>query len=116
MDNGRGLQAGLLVLGLLVLYRVGPDVEARWRWLLPGTLVAAAGWNLALVSFTWVLTWSNPGSAYGAAGSVIALLLLIYWLALIVLIGALVNAVLGRRLDPVLRSHLAERAASDGFV
>jgi membrane protein len=109
---GRALQFGLLLVALLVLYRIGPAVEHCWRWLMPGALAATAGWNLALVGFSWVLSWTNPGSAYGAAGSVIALLLLLYWLVLIVLVGALINAVLGRRFDTVLIAHLDERLES----
>jgi uncharacterized BrkB/YihY/UPF0761 family membrane protein len=53
-----------------------------------------------------LLRFSNPGSAFGAAGSVLILLWALFLVSAIVIVGAIVNAVLGRRYDRKLRDGL----------
>ena len=46
-----------------------------------------------------ILSYSNPGTAYGVAGSVLILLWTLYMLSQIVVIGAILNSVLARKYD-----------------
>ena len=108
-DIARWTQIGLIVLALLVVYRVGPDVEQSFRWILPGIVASTFGWLGTLNGFTRILNLSNPSTPYGQAASVVALLLLLYWTVLVILCGALLNAVLGRRYDQRLILHLKSR-------
>ena len=56
----------------------------------------------------FILTISNPGSAFGAVGSVIILLWMLFIVSAIVIVGAIVNAVVGRRFDRKLATSLQE--------
>jgi uncharacterized BrkB/YihY/UPF0761 family membrane protein len=55
-----------------------------------------------------LLRFSNPGSAFGAAGSVLILLWSLFLVSAIVIVGGIVNAVLGRRYDRILRDALRQ--------
>jgi membrane protein len=46
-----------------------------------------------------ILSYSNPGSAFGVAGGVLILLWTLYMLSQIVVIGAILNAVITRHYD-----------------
>jgi membrane protein len=108
-DIARWVQIALIVMALIVVYRVGPDVEQSFRWIVPGIVASTLGWLGTLNGFTRILNLSNPSTPYGQAASVVALLLLLYWTVLVILCGALLNAVLGRRYDRRLIRHLKNR-------
>lgn len=89
----------LVVAGLLFIYRVGAGVRAGWRWLLPGAALAAVLWYGLVRGFGLYLRLLDPGSAYGPAGSLVALLFFVYASSLVFIGGAMLSAVLGRRYD-----------------
>ena len=81
-----------LLVALLPLYALLPPGRLRAREVLPGALVAAAGWVLLRLGFELYATYAAEYQVYGVLG---ALLLFITWLyvgALVVLLGAVVNA------------------------
>jgi YihY family inner membrane protein len=75
------------------LYYVFPDVKLRPRQVIPGTLVAAVGWTLLGVGFG-IYTQYTAGSIAGALGSLLLLVTWFYFSGVILLSGAVVNAVL----------------------
>jgi membrane protein len=84
----------IFVIGLAVLYRFAPSRnEPRWRWVSWGAVVATVLWLIGSALFSWYV--SNFGSyneTYGSIGAV-AVLMMWFWLsALIVLLGAELNA------------------------
>lgn len=93
------LLAGVAVLGLAVLYRYAPDRHtARWRWVTPGSLIAAALWLIASALFAlYVRNWGSYGETYGALGGVVVLLMWFYLSGYIVILGAEINAELERQ-------------------
>ena len=84
----------IVVLGLAVLYRYGPSRDtAQWAWVTPGSLVAAGLWLVASLLFSWYA--SNFGSyneTYGSLGAVIGFMTWIWLSAIVVLLGAEINA------------------------
>jgi Virulence factor BrkB len=82
------------MLGLAVLYRYGPDRDKpQWRWVSPGAIVATLLWILASVGFTiYVTNFSSYDKTYGSLGAVVILLTWLYLSALVVILGAVVNA------------------------
>ncbi|MGR3323762.1 MAG: YihY/virulence factor BrkB family protein [Pseudooceanicola sp.] len=86
--------AVLAVLGLGVIYRIGPSrADARWRWISPGAVAAMILWLLGTLAFTFYA--SNFGSyneTYGTIGGVIVLLTWLWLSSFIVLAGAELNA------------------------
>jgi membrane protein len=84
----------LVIMGMALLYRFGPDRDQpRWRWVSLGAVLATALWLVVSALFSWYA--SNFGSyqeTYGAMGAVIILLMWFYITAYVVLLGAEINA------------------------
>lgn len=78
----------------LIAYRFGPSRRhARWRWLLPGALAAAFFWLAGSAAFSWyVNNLARLDVTYGSLGTAIAFMLWVWLSAVIVLMGAELNA------------------------
>lgn len=79
-----------LVGGLMMalVYRVMPDAKLAWRDVLVGGLFTSVLFNLGQRTIEWYLAKETLGSSYGAAGSLVMLLLWLYYSSMIFLIGA----------------------------
>lgn len=93
---------------LAVLYYLGPNVKQSFRWISPGSVIATLLWIAIVFGMKIYLTFSNPGSAYGALGGVVVLMFFLYLTAIAFLIGAELNAVLQRRYDEKTVRDLVE--------
>ncbi|HEX8906440.1 MAG TPA: YihY/virulence factor BrkB family protein, partial [Longimicrobiaceae bacterium] len=80
----------LVVITLLfgAIFKVLPDARIAWRDVWIGALVTALLFEIGKWAIGLYLGNSNPGKAYGAAGSLAVLLVWIYYTAMIVLFGA----------------------------
>jgi membrane protein len=87
------LLAGLLIVGLAVLYRYAPDRdEPKWGWVSWGSGIATLLWVLASIGFSiYVNSFGNYNKTYGALAGVIILMFWLYLTAVIVLVGAELN-------------------------
>lgn len=79
-----------LVIGLLMtlVYRWLPDARIAWRDALVGAMVTSALFNLGKAGLERYLADETTASLFGAAGSVIVLLLWLYYSAMMFLVGA----------------------------
>src|SRR5215208_6209685 len=77
-----------ITLLFAAIFKVLPDAQISWRSVWVGALVTAVLFVLGKYVIGLYLGKSNPGQAYGAAGSLAVLLLWIYYSSLIVLFGA----------------------------
>lgn len=93
---------------LAVLYYFAPNVKQSFKWISPGSIVATILWVAVVFGFRIYLMFSNPGSAYGTLGGVVVLLFFLYVSAIVFIIGAEVNAVIGRQYDPETVRDLAQ--------
>jgi membrane protein len=86
----------LLIMALLGLYRFAPNLqEQKWKWLLPGSMVAAATWMAVSVLFkVYVRHFSHFGLLYGSLGTLIILMFWFYLSGAAILVGGVINAVL----------------------
>lgn len=84
------LVLGLVVVGFLfaLLFRYLPDAVVAWRDVMVGAAVTAVLFLVGQLLIGVYLGSAATASRYGAAGSVIVLLLWIYFSSLIVLFGA----------------------------
>ena len=84
------LAVSLVVISLLfaAMFKVLPDAKVAWRSAWVGGIATGALFVLGKFLIGLYIGQSNPGEAYGAAGSLIVLLLWIYYSAIIVLFGA----------------------------
>jgi membrane protein len=80
----------LLVLTFVfaLLYKSVPDAEIGWRDVWPGGLITAVLFTLGKTAIGFYLGQASVGSAYGAAGSMVVLLVWVYYSALIMFVGA----------------------------
>ena len=80
----------LFVITLLfaMVYKILPDVRLRWRDVWVGSLVTAGFFSIGKQLIGLYLGTSSVGSSYGAAGSVVVLLIWVYYSAQVVLLGA----------------------------
>ncbi|HEY7034039.1 MAG TPA: YihY/virulence factor BrkB family protein [Thermomicrobiales bacterium] len=101
-----------IALLLAVLYYVGPNVELSFRWISPGSALATTLWVATGAAFGVYLRLAHPGTAYGAVGSVVVLLFFLYVTGFIFLLGAKLNAALGKRYDPLIIEDLATGATA----
>ena len=80
-----------------LLFRVLPNAPVRWRFALLGGAITALLFSLGKLLIGWYLGQSAVGSLYGAAGSVVVLLVWVYYSAQIMLLGAEFTKVYHRR-------------------
>lgn len=100
-------EAGLavaLTLALLPVYYVLPDRGVTVREALPGAVFTALGWTALHAAFLLYAGSAGSYQAYGLLGGVLLLVTLFYFGGLVLLVGAVLNAVLAGRLgtDPDL--------------
>jgi membrane protein len=84
----------LVLFGLAVIYRYGPDrEEPQWRWVSPGAFAATVLWIITSIAFTlYVANFNSYDKTYGSLGGVVVLLTWLYLSAFVVLLGAVINA------------------------
>jgi membrane protein len=83
-----------VTFGLAVLYRFGPSRrEAKWRWLTLGSATGALAWLLGSAAFSWYLAnVADYNATYGSLGAAIGLMMWLWLSAVVVLLGAQLNA------------------------
>lgn len=102
IENGVSLIIVSVMFGLV--FKVLPNAEIRWRDVWPGAFFTGTLFTLGKIGLTIYLAQAAPGSAYGAAGSVIVFLLWVYFSSIILLYGAEVTQMyasrFGEGIDP----------------
>ena len=94
--------AGVVWLGLLVLYRLGPHRPgATWSWRDPGAALAIVLWLAGSAAFSvYVRQFANYDATYGSIGAPVVLLMWFLLSAYAILLGAEINAELAQRRKP----------------
>jgi membrane protein len=84
------IAVSLLVLTFVfaLLYKYVPDAKIGWRDVWLGGLITAVLFTLGKTAIGFYLGRASVGSAYGAAGSMVVLLVWVYYSALIMFFGA----------------------------
>lgn len=91
------LSLAVITLLFAAIYKVLPDVVIRWREVWIGAFVTAVLFVIGKFAIGFYIGQSDPGSAYGAAGSLAVILLWVYYASIIVLLGAEFTQVWARR-------------------
>ncbi|WP_191060742.1 YihY/virulence factor BrkB family protein [Geminicoccus harenae] len=97
----------MIIVLLAALYRYGPSRQkAQWRWVTPGSILAAVVWVIGSMLFSWYVSrFGNYDATYGSLGAVIGFLTWIWLSATVVLVGGQLNAEL---------EHQTERDSTSG--
>jgi membrane protein len=82
----------LFYIAIACIYKYGPAVHKRWKLFSPGTFLAALLTILTTLAFSyWVNRFGNYNKVYGSIGTVMILMLLVYFNSLVLLIGYELN-------------------------
>lgn len=107
--------AGLLMMFVWALaYWALPDVEQRFRFITPGSVIGVVIWIAASWGFSvYVQNFGNYEATYGALAGVIVLLFWMWITSQVILLGAEINALLEHR-SPEGKRTGAKRMAEAG--
>lgn len=105
------ISLGVITLLFAIIFKVLPDVKIAWRDVWMGALVTAVLFTVGKFLLGWYLGRAGVASTYGAAGSLVVILLWIYYSAQIFFFGAEFTQVYSRRYGSrILPSDAAVRA------
>lgn len=79
---------GIITILFAIIFRVLPDGSLRWKDALIGAAFTAVLFTLGKFLISFYLGKSDVGSTYGAAGSIIVILLWVYYSSIILYFGA----------------------------
>lgn len=82
------LTLGIITLLFSLIFRMLPDAKISWRDVAVGSVTTAILFMLGKFGISLYLGHSKPESSYGAAGSIIIILLWVYYSSIILYFGA----------------------------
>jgi membrane protein len=82
------ISLGITAFLFALIFRVLPDVTVRWRHALQGGVVSAVLFHIGEYALNFYFELAEPASTFGAAGSIILLMLWVFYSAMILLLGA----------------------------
>ncbi len=91
------LTFGIITLLFAIVFKVLPDAKIKWRDALVGSVFTATLFIIGKLGITFYLGRSHLGLAYGAAGSVIIILVWVYYSSIILYFGAEFTQVYARK-------------------
>ena len=103
-----------LMTGLFaVLFKLLPDADVRWRDLWVGAAITSVLFTLGRLVIGLYIGRAGVTSAYGAAGSVIGLMIWVYYSAVIILLGAELTQVYARLFGGDVRQKQEDPVSKD---
>lgn len=89
----------LAVVSLLfaMMYKILPDAKIEWKHVWVGSLITGLLFTIGKTALAFYFGTADPGSVYGAAGSVILMLLWVSYSSMIVFFGAEFTAAYAHR-------------------
>ena len=85
-----------------IIFKVLPDVNLKWKPAMIGALFTAVLFSLGKYIIGVYIEKSNPGSAFGAANSIIVILVWIYYTSIILYFGAEFTQVYAEKFDTAI--------------
>jgi membrane protein len=71
-----------------VIFKILPDAKIKWKDVMPGAIASAVLFMIGKFGISFYISQSNVGTTYGAAGSLVILLLWVYYSSIILYFGA----------------------------
>ncbi|MDP8974136.1 MAG: YihY/virulence factor BrkB family protein, partial [Actinomycetota bacterium] len=85
----------VVLFAFALVYYFAPDVEQRFRYVSPGSIMAVVMWLLFSLLFRlYVESFGSFGETFGSFAGIIVLMLYIYYTSFIILVGAEMNQVI----------------------
>jgi membrane protein len=84
-----------LLLAFALVYRFAPNVEQKFRFITPGSVLGVVLLVAASLAFTvYIRNFGDYSATYGSIGAVIILMLWLYIAGLVILVGSEINALI----------------------
>ncbi len=89
----------ILLFGVFsVFYWLVPNLKIYWKSVIPGAIFATVGWIITSLVFSfYVGNFGNYSNTYGSIGTIIVLMMWLYFSAIILMLGGQLNAVVSER-------------------
>lgn len=71
-----------------LIFKILPDAKIKWKEVLFGGFITAVFFTLGKLGISFYLSKSNLTTLYGAAGSIVILMIWVYYSSIILYIGA----------------------------
>jgi membrane protein len=105
---------GVIMFLFALMFKILPDAKIQWKHLWLGSFLTASLFLLGKAAIGFYLSKTNPGSAYGAAGSIVLILLWVSYSSMIFFYGAeLTRAYADHVTGKVQATDLAVKIAPD---
>jgi len=78
----------VITILFLLIFKVLPDAKTKWKDVLPGAVASSILFMIGKFGISFYIGHSKIGTTYGAAGSLVILLLWVYYSAIILYLGA----------------------------
>ncbi len=88
---------GLTTLTFAIIFRVLPDTHVAWRDVWLAAVITTLLFTVGRLLFDLYVRYSSVTSIYGAAGSLVVLLVFVYYMAQIIFLGAEISRVYAER-------------------
>ena len=82
------LTLGITTLIFAVIFKVLPDARIKWKDIMTGAVATALLFMLGKFGISFYISKANVGSTYGTAGSIVILLIWVYYSSIILYFGA----------------------------
>ena len=79
---------GVISILFAVIFKVLPDAKIKWKDIRAGAIATAVLFMIGKFAISFYISKSNVGSTYGTAGSLVVLLVWIYYSSIILYFGA----------------------------
>ena len=111
---------GVIMVLFAAIYKFLPDAKIKWRHVWIGAALTAVLFTIAKFLLGLYFGKSDPGSTYGAAGSIILIMLWVSYAGLILLFGAEFTQVFashhGRKVAPTEGAESTEGKTDNGAI
>lgn len=88
----------IITVILMLLYRFAPNKSFPFSHIIPGALTASILWQVASLGFSfYVGNFASYSATYGSLGGIIILMVWFFLTGMILMIGAVINAIYHRR-------------------
>lgn len=91
----------VVILAVAIIHRFGPNVDAEFRWFLPGATFTVVA--MLIATFALGIYFNVSGgytAAYGAFGAVLAFIFWLYVMSLVLLLGGIINMAVQKEIPP----------------
>lgn len=79
---------GVITALFAIIFKVLPDIRVKWKAIWPGAIATAVLFMIGKFLISVYISKSNIGSTYGTAGSMVIIILWIYYSSIILYFGA----------------------------